>query len=177
MQTKIKQQLIPLFGAIGVIVIGALFFTFFKTSDTKITSERTQTPAVKEEVKHLEDAVYLNVTSSTTGNSTYISVSTNLPDGTKMVITLKGNGYNAGDDSVRVSNGVAKTVGFTNRGSALAPGTYNVKITMAKASLQPSSVQSVIGSQGEYLKGSYAISDGFGGNGKIIEKTTTIKID
>lgn len=181
MQIKIKQQIIPLIGAIAVILVGALIIGFFASTSTEKEQKRIPIPSStstpKEEIKHLEDAVYLNVSSSTAGNLTYISVGTNLPDGTKMVITLKGNGYNAGDDSVYVSNGVAKTTGFSNKGSALTPGTYTVKITMVKASLQSSSVKSVIGSQGEYLKGTYAVSDGFGGSGKIVEKTTTIKID
>lgn len=181
MQTKIKQQLIPLVGAIAIIIIGAFFIVFFTSKPTEKEQEKIPIPSStttpKEEVKHLEDDVYLDVTTETYGYATYISIKTNLPNRTKMVVTLKGNGYNAGDDSVYVSNGVAKTTGFTNRGSALSPGTYTVKITMVKASLQSSSVKSVIGSQGEYLKGTYAVSDGFGGSGKIVEKTTTIKID
>lgn len=175
MQTKIKQQIIPLIGALAVILVGALFIRFFSITEEKQGMQSSTT--TPEEVKHLDEAVYLNISSSTSGVATYISVGTNLPNGTKMVITLKGNGYNAGDDSVYVFDGVAKTTGFTNRGSALSSGIYTVKITMVKASLQSSSVKSVIGSQGEYLKGAYAVSDGFGGSGKIVEKTSTIQIN
>lgn len=180
MQNKVMQKLIPLIGAITVVLIGVIIISFFSSSNTRKEQERVPMPSTttpKEEVKHLDEAVYLNISASTTGISTYISVSTNLPDGTKMVITLKGNGYNAGDDSVYVSNGVAKTTGFTNKGAALSPGTYTVNITMVKASLQSSNVKSIIGSQGEYLKGTYAVSDGFGGSGKIVEKTSTIQIN
>lgn len=80
--------------------------------------------------------------------------STNLPEGTKLIVTLSRpeSKYLAQDD-VTVRNGQFRTAGFSAKGANLNPGTYGIKVTTSLAELQTPAVREVIGSKGEKMTG------------------------
>lgn len=88
------------------------------------------------------------------GGKVHVIGETNLPDGMKLMIALRGSrpDYFA-QDKIAVSGGAFRSAGFSNRGSALPPGKYEVSVTSSLPRLQPTSVQSVIGQNGENMSG------------------------
>lgn len=90
------------------------------------------------------------------------TVSTNLPDGTTLMLTLfsTDNSYRA-QDRVYVYNGKATSGVFTNKGSSLS-GEYTLEVTMPVANQQSKDVQKIIGSDCEYLKGNLVTTSSVG---------------
>jgi len=79
---------------------------------------------------------------------------TNLPDGTKLMIGLRGKEANYfAQAHVVVEAGQFKSEKFTAFGKPLPPGFYKLEITMPLASVQPPTVQEIIGKEGERLTG------------------------
>jgi hypothetical protein len=83
-----------------------------------------------------------------------VRVKTNLPDTTKVVITL----YNDGSDyseqvRTEVSAGMFESGPYLYNGKAIPPGTYTVNVAVEPAQFQTEAVQSVIGSHGEEFQG------------------------
>lgn len=100
---------------------------------------------------------------------------TNLPDGTKLTVTIrrKQSAYMA-QDSIEVKNAGFRTVAFSQKGSALNDGKYEISISSPLAMLQPKSVQAVIGSDGSEMVGKYAKKSHYGG--KVVEYKTSFII-
>lgn len=116
-----------------------------ETSESEDTPQEPPTPTTPEpfEVELTADADF---------NDGYpiFTVYTNLPDQTKLVLTLKdGYGY-TGQADAEVKNGVATSSEFSNRGEALS-GKHTLSVSMSLARLQPKAVQEVIGEHGEYI--------------------------
>lgn len=79
---------------------------------------------------------------------------TNLPDDTKLLIGLRRKEANYfAQAHVVVGGGQFKSEKFTALGKPLPPGNYSLEITMPLASVQPSTVQDIIGKGGERLTG------------------------
>jgi hypothetical protein len=79
---------------------------------------------------------------------------TNLPDDTKLMIGLRRKETNYfAQAHVVVEGGQFKSERFTVLGKPLPPGNYRLEITMPLASVQPSTVQEIIGKDGEHLTG------------------------
>ena len=85
----------------------------------------------------------------------------NLPDQTKLLVTVKRDGYSA-QDTPTVQGGHFMTQAFSLRGSPLPAGHYLAEITMPIPAVQPESVQKVIGSKGENLTGTLLQQDSIG---------------
>jgi hypothetical protein len=100
---------------------------------------------------------------------------TNLPDGTELMVTIsrKASSFMA-QDKTRVMKGEFRAGPFSQNGSALNPGTYAIEISSPIASVQPASVQTVIGQGGSNLGGPLAKRSEFGG--KVIEYKTTFQV-
>ncbi len=85
---------------------------------------------------------------------------TNLPSGMELMIALGNPNISyAAQDKVKVSNGTFTTATFSNKGSALPPGTYSLSIQSPMASVQPQSVRDVIGARGGNLTGPFVKYD------------------
>ena len=86
---------------------------------------------------------------------------TSLPDEMRLLIGLR-NPYTSyfAQDKVTVSSGGFKSAAFSNRGAALPAGTYEVSVSSPFPSLQPASVRSAIGQNGERLSGPAVIEEG-----------------
>ena len=82
------------------------------------------------------------------------NIKTNLPNLAELMVEVKEiNGDYIGQTKATVENGVAQTEWFSNRGTALTKGEYELSISMSNPSLQADEVQKKIGKKGEYLKG------------------------
>lgn len=111
----------------------------------------------------------------TNNGKTKFSIKTNLPNNTELMISLKNQKSNyAAQDKVSVSNGSAQTSEFSNLDKALTPGTYQLEITTPIASVQPSSVKSLIGDNGINLTGSYIVNDETSNKTVDFKKSVTI---
>lgn len=94
-------------------------------------------------------------------NETVITVYTNLPDETVLMLTVSGEDGIA-QDKVTIKQGIGISNGFSNHGEPLE-GDLKLDVSMSMASLQSKSVQSVIGEEGEFLIGEYVEESSFGG--------------
>lgn len=88
---------------------------------------------------------------------------TNLPDSTKLLISLSNEtlGFDAKCESV-VNNGQFST-GPLGPSSGLIAGNYKVKVLMPLPIVQPERVQSILGKEGEHLTGSLVQDSSLGG--------------
>lgn len=80
---------------------------------------------------------------------------TNLPEGTELMVTVQRteSGYMAQGKTRVVNGGTFRAGPFSQKGAPLNPGTYAVSVSSTIASLQPSSVRSVMGQGGSNLEG------------------------
>lgn len=105
-------------------------------------------------------------------NLAYVTVETNLPDETNIIISLVGagnsndTGYNTNykaDDSLQIVDGRAVAGPFSNNGVVLPFGNYKVEVTVPLAETQPQDVQKVFGKNMRNVKGDLVVEDE-GGN-------------
>lgn len=107
--------------------------------------------------------VILTAENTTDNGKPVFKITTNLPDNTELLLTLKNtSGYTA-QDKVTIKNGQGKSSSFSDQGNSLS-GTYTLKVSMGMPSLQDQSVQNVIGSRGEYMSGSIVQESSMGSN-------------
>lgn len=105
-----------------------------------------------------------------------VSGETNLPEGTQVLIVVVRD---ASGVSWRYRTQVGEAgrfeVGPFGSGSGLAAGDYTLRLEMSPGNLQPASVQAIIGTQGEHLKGDW-VREGGHGLGQVIEYRTTYQV-
>lgn len=90
-------------------------------------------------------------------------VTTNLPDGAKLTLTLDDGNYYTGQQTVKVSGGKAESEPFTDDGRALA-GHCTLTAVMEPGE-QSASVKKVVGDAGELLAGEFVeVSSETGGS-------------
>jgi hypothetical protein len=101
-------------------------------------------------------------------NLAYVTVETNLPDETNIIISLVGagnsndTGYNTNykaDDSLQIVDGRAVAGPFSNNGVALPFGNYKVEVTVPLAETQPQDVQKVFGKNMRNVRGDLVVED------------------
>jgi len=85
--------------------------------------------------------------------SVSVFATSNLPEGTKLGSSLFAEGAFLAQDSQVLRGGKAEFGPFTDHGGPVAPGTYDVSVTMPIARLQPNEVRALIGEAGENLTG------------------------
>ena len=83
-----------------------------------------------------------------------VNGTTNLPDGTKLVVTVgrKESAYRV-EAPTEVGSGRFSVGPLSQRGNELNPGLYKLEVALVAAAQQPLAVQQVIGRQGEKLYG------------------------
>ncbi len=92
-----------------------------------------------------------------------VSGETNLPNETKLLISIDGKTTNyKGQDTAIVKDGKFESNEFSSQGKGLESGQYNLEVTMPIASTQSQSVRNIIGEKGENLKGSLVESGDLG---------------
>ena len=131
-----------------------------KDSETTVKeTEKTETPMPNiEEPKAPEEfEVFINPTATFEGNTVVFDITTNLPDDAKLMLTLSAGDYNINSSFtaqtyVTVSNGKARSEGFSNKGQKLS-GTFDLDISMGQPDTQAEAVRKVIGEKGELMKG------------------------
>ena len=124
------------------------------TTETEKT-ESVPTPEVKETPdaeKMLDVDIKVEPNVNEEDGSVLFGVTTNLPENTKLIVTVSNDNYTAQDNVVILNNGTGYTAEFSDNGAALQ-GTYKVNVTMSIPSTQEESVQKVIGEEGEYITG------------------------
>lgn len=156
-----KKDLNPIvkFGIIAIAWVA--FFALGLSGNKSKTTQPSSSTVVESSVQQESNADTFDVTLDVAPNvnaddgSVLFSVSTNLPENTELMVTVKNEeGYTAQDKAVVLSNGVANTAEFSNQGEALS-GKYIVTISMSLPELQDESVRKVIGEKGEKISGEY----------------------
>lgn len=95
---------------------------------------------------------------------------TNLPDGTSLILTVRSKkiGYMAQDEVTVIDNKFSSNK-FSKDGSPLIPGIYTVDISSPLSSLQPNSVNNIVGIEYENFVGPQFSEAGIG---RAIDTTT-----
>ena len=90
--------------------------------------------------------------------SVLFGVTTNLPEGTELMVTVKKDDFTAQDKTVVLADGTGYTSEFSKKGNALK-GDYIVTVSMGLPRTQNKEVQKVIGENGENITGKYVKQD------------------
>lgn len=89
------------------------------------------------------------------GGEIYIIGSTNLPDGTKIGVSLPRPGGASQDYDVLVTGGEFRSAGFTDNGASLRPGDHKVQIiSIFNGAWQSPAILQIVGEGGKNLNGS-----------------------
>ena len=98
--------------------------------------------------------VTISAKNTTTNGGPIFQITSNLPDNTELTLTLENTSGFTAQDKITLQNGQGNSLPFSELGNRLS-GAYTLKVTMGMPSLQDQSVQDVIGSNGEYMTGSF----------------------
>lgn len=104
-----------------------------------------------------------DITCNVDNNKLYFTLSSNIPDDTPLISTLKGRNYRAQSKSI-VVNKEAVFGGFSNCNQFLIDGIYEFIITCPIYSVMPESVKSIFGEDNRNLIGKYVEYNPIGGN-------------
>lgn len=105
-----------------------------------------------------------------------VSGETNLPEGTQVLIVVVRDASGVSwRYRTRIGEAGRFEVGPFGSGSGLAAGDYTLRLETSPGNLQPASVQAIIGTQGEHLKGDW-VREGGHGLGQVIEYRTTYQL-
>ena len=129
---------------------------------------------VKSDTSTEEINVYMNVSTNVDSKGVYFDIDTNLPDETKLMLTLSDGNQYRGQANVAIKSGKCKSDSFTNKGNKLR-GEYTLEISMPIATVQPDSVRKLIGNKGENLSGDLVVSGTLEGE-KMIKKIINISL-
>jgi hypothetical protein len=137
-------------------------------NDDNITNALSEEPELIEN----EFSVFLDFSVDISSDFTVtVTGNTNLPDETKLKLTLvNDSGYEAIGE-VSVIDGSFKSGVFSNKGISLESGNYTISVKTLNE--QPKSVENDIGVNGEYLIGEFVKSVG---SFKIVEKSISFTI-
>jgi hypothetical protein len=108
------------------------------------------------------------------GLNTSVSGKINMPAGTKLLIGIEQNGgtYRAQDRVEVASDGSFKAGPFTQGGARLAPGKYEIRVTLPAAAVQNENVRVLMGPKGENPTGPLVVQglEQFGNVGRLIRE-------
>lgn len=127
-------------------------------SDSSITSNNNESVSEPQPFE-----VTVSAENTTTNGKPVFEITSNLPDGTELLLTLENSSGFTAQDKITLQNGQGKSSTFSAQGNSLS-GTYTLKVTMGMPSLQNQSVQDVIGSKGEYMTGNIVKESSMAGN-------------
>lgn len=106
--------------------------------------------------------VYINTVYHKADGKIKIDLETNLPNETKLMLTIKKGDQSISQDNVIISGGKATSPGFSDEGYIFKKGTYSLEISMPILSVQTDNVRKILGNRGENLKGDLVIYSDFG---------------
>lgn len=154
--------------ASSLTIVGIVFFNSNDNTNANNPSNVTSLPETNgNNIMNVEidaEAIFNN-------NKVKFKIKTNLPDNTELIASLSYDERNyKGEDKVVVLGGYCETDEFTDNNSSLGRGSYKLEITSGIASVQPLSVQKVIGEKGINLQGIYIKEDPILGNTVYFEK-------
>ncbi len=116
--------------------------------------------------KTLDVTLEVKPTVNSEDGTVLFEVKTNLPEDTKMMVTVYNDSYTAQDNIIILEDGAGYTSEFSNKGEGLK-GTYIVDVTMTIPSLQEESVREIIGQKGEKLAGKYVTTSSIGDSNTV----------
>ncbi len=163
---KLKSwaKILIIAGAWALYLVIAFAGSLSNNSTKEAPPVETMQPNITEQNKTEEQPSKIEVELSVVpkvndeDGSVLFEITTNLPEDTKLMVTVSNNeGYRAQDTAVILNNGKGYTAEFSNHGEGLK-GSYQVVVSMSLPKLQATSVQSVIGKNGEFITGEYVIS-------------------
>jgi hypothetical protein len=156
--------LVLLTGIIGILYLGVDVLSFIRPS------AKTSLPTITS----LNVFIDLSIDLKTNVGRPIITGQTNLPNGTIIMITVRGESNSfVGQDKVYVTNGTFKSTQFTLPESPFDIDKYSVEALMPYANVQPESVRRVIGNTGEWLRGKYVMRDS---SGTLVQAMTNFEI-
>lgn len=157
--TKSESQV----GTVKSVSIGGE--STFSTSN--VWEDTVSVDIVRYELEQLE--VFADVEVSGEDGKPVFTVSTNIPDGSVLILTLSdGNDYTEQQD-VKVKSGTAASEPFTRDGSPLAGG-YDLTVVMEPGD-QGFFVRTSIGADGQYLSGPLIEEDSTDGSHYVFTET------
>ena len=130
---------------------------------TALASPTPSPPSVAS-LPPLQDGVVLKATvQEDPGRRPTVTGETNLPDGTEGIASIQSKTTKEeGSDKFTVQGGRFEAGPFSDGGKGLAPGNYTLDVTIAIAQVQPPQVKTVIGQNGENLRGPLVDRDDIG---------------
>jgi hypothetical protein len=115
----------------------------------------------------------LDVVASPLSHGARLSGTTNLPDGTELMLNLSRASVSAGD-KVSVSSGKFAKDLYPKGGKPIPPGEYEVWIMTPLGALQPETVKAQLGENYQALTGPLLVKDEIG---RVIEYKSKIRLD
>ena len=141
-----------------VYISALLVLTLFLVSCSEESTAPTQKPSKVENepivTQHMAEAVTIEAQAvSTPDGRVSVYGNSNLPDGTKLLVTLSNEKMRfSAQDKTSISNGQFSFVPLGSK-TGLRPGSYVVEIIMPIPSVHPEHVKKIIGDKGQYLSG------------------------
>ena len=128
------------------------------TSDTNTNNpaEPTTQSSVVSSTEKIDVSLEVTPKVNSEDGSVLFGVSTNLPEGTELMVTVKKDSYTAQDTAVILKDGTGYTSEFSDKGKALK-GDYTVTVSMSLPKLQSEKVREIIGENGENITGKYVV--------------------
>ncbi|WP_051258299.1 hypothetical protein [Teredinibacter turnerae] len=133
-------------------------------SDGGGNAEQSNNQSQASSVKSMSEEARVSAAANQTDDGRIVVTGeTNLPDSTELLISLSNEavGFTAQDKSA-VRNGKF-SAGPLGPKSGLTAGNYVIEVMMPVPSVQPESVQSIIGNEGQYLTGPLVKDSSWGG--------------
>lgn len=153
----------------------ASHFLIYSQKAKQIQTERQYDAALQKPLemgKGLKIEISLELEKASDGRARIVG-HTNLPSHMKLMLDLRAmDGSYFAQDSIEVVDGRITSAWFSDKGRPLRFGLYDISVSSPLPSLQPSSVRSMIGSNGENLAGSVRTWMG----SKMVDFTTKQKL-
>lgn len=128
------------------------------TSSVTGVSDAVKTTTPGGDVSTFEVALSVKPNVNSDDGSVLFGVSTNLPEDTTLLVTVKGDNYVGQDKVTILGNGTGYTSEFSSQGQALK-GKYTVTVSMSLPAFQKEAVRQVVGEKGEHMEGQYVKVD------------------
>lgn len=136
----------------------------------------------KQPINGQELKIEASLISEMSGGKIRFQVSSNIPEGTPLVFTLRGKEYTAQCKSV-VGNRVLKSEWFSDGGNSIKNGFYTIEISCPIYSVLPEKIKKIFGERNRNIYGHYVKFEPVGGNsihfsyGLMIKENTVHVID
>lgn len=150
-----KNKIIALF--IAAALTGGVFAGCGDSSKTVSDVAESEAIETSEGVFEVE----LEVVCDKNGGKPIFTVETNLPDDTKIMLTLTGGDDYTGQSSFYIEDGTATSDAFSSQGNPLS-GNYTLSVSTPVMSVQDNSVKEILGDSGENMTGEYVVESSTG---------------